>query len=330
MAGEEEGFVFRLADTRCASRLAGFGCNRAFWHAFSMGRIIDSHIHMYPSEVFADPTGWGTAHREPWWMYCVAPPGRTTLQGWADIPRLFADMDRAGIEKCVMLGWYWEHQENCDLQNSWFVDWIRQHPDRLLGFATVQPAAGAEALDRLQRALDAGLCGIGELFPQVQRFTFEDDTWARLVEIALERDVPINLHVSDPLVPMTSMTQPTPLENYVKLAQTFPDAKFILAHWGGGIPFYELNPKVRALLKNFYYDTAATPLIYEKRVFRHVVDLIGADRILFGTDYPLFCYPGDLRETDFKRQRADAEETLTPEERGRIMGGNLRKLLHLP
>ena len=294
-----------------------------------MGRIIDSHIHMYPPEVFADPAAWGTVHREPWWTYCVAPPGRRSLQGWADISRLLADMDRGGIEKCVMLGWYWEHQENCDLQNGWCIDWIRQYPDRLLGFATVQPTAGSKSLSQLQRALDAGLCGIGELFPQVQRFTFEDDAWDRVVEIAIERDVPINLHVSDPLAGTSSMPHPAPLKDYVKLAKTFPDAKFILAHWGGGIPFYELNPKVRALMKNIYYDTAATPLLYDKRIFRSIVDLIGAERILFGTDYPLLSYPEDTRETDFERQRAEAEETLTPEERALVMGGNLRRLLHL-
>ncbi|HEY5753930.1 MAG TPA: amidohydrolase family protein [Chthoniobacterales bacterium] len=295
-----------------------------------MSPIIDSHIHMYPPEVFTDPAGWGTAHREPWWTYCVAPPGRRTLQGWADVPRLLADMDRAGIEKCVMLGWYWEHQETCDLQNGWFIEWVRQHPDRLLGFATVQLGAGPKTLDQLQRALDAGLCGIGELFPQVQRFTFEDDVWSQLVGIAVERDVPINLHVSDPLAAAPSMPHPAPLKDFVNLAQRFPDAKFVLAHWGGGIPFYELNPKVRALLKNIYYDTAATPLLYDKRVFRSTVDLIGADRILFGTDYPLLCYPADSRETDFERQRAEAEETLTLEERELVMGGNLRRLLHLP
>lgn len=238
-------------------------------------------------------------------------------------------MDRAGIEKCVMLGWYWEHQETCDLQNGWFIDWIRQHPDRLLGFASVQPAQGPKALDQLQRALDSGLCGIGELFPQAQRFTFEDEVWGRLVEIAVERDVPINLHVSDPLTETPSMPHLAPLKDYVKIAQVFPSAKFILAHWGGGIPFYELNPKVRALLKNVYYDTAATPLLYDKRVFRSIVDLIGPERILFGTDYPLLCYPADSREPDFWRQRVEAEETLTPKERELVMGGNLRRLLHL-
>lgn len=294
-----------------------------------MSGVLDSHIHMYPPEVFADPVAWGTAHGEAWWTSCVAPAEGTSLQGWADVPKLLADMDRAGIEKCVMLGWYWEHQETCDIQAGWFVDWIRQHPDRLIGFAPVQPADGQKAFDGLQRALDAGLSGIGEMLPQAQGFSFEDDNWARVVEIAMERDVPINIHVTSPLSASYVSTHETPLDNYLKLVTRFPEAKFILAHFGGGIPFYELKPRVRELFRNCYYDTAASPLIYDQRIFRTVIDTIGPDRVLFGTDYPLLCYPRDTLEPDFDRQRADAVRMLTPAEQEKVMGGNLRKLLGL-
>ena len=292
-------------------------------------RIVDSHIHMYPPEVFADPIAWGTAHGEPWWTYCVAPPHQPTLQGWADVPRLLKDMDDAGVERSVMLGWYWERQETCELQNQWFIDWCRQHPDRLMGFATVQPNSGQRGLDNVARALDAGLCGIGELLPQAQGFTFRDECWAKLVALAVERRVPINLHVTDPLAyNPESCTKPTPLENYVELVRTFPDATFILAHWGGGIPFFELNARLRSLFRNVYYDTAASPLIYDNRVYREVVDLVGADRILYGTDYPLLTHPRVSREPDMKRDLGDARiGGMTPEEAALVLGGNALRLL---
>ena len=292
-------------------------------------RIVDAHIHMYPPEVFADPVAWGTAHGEPWWTYCVAPPHQPTLQGWADVPRLLADMDAAGIEKSVMLGWYWERQETCEIQNGWFIDWCRAHPDRLLGFATVQPGSGQRGLDNLRRSLDAGLCGIGELLPQAQCFTFRDEAWARVVALAVEYGVPINLHVTDPLsYNPESCTKPTPLENYVELVRAFPEATFILAHWGGGIPYYELNAKLRTLFRNVYYDTAASPLLYDRQVYRRVVDLVGAERVLFGTDYPLLTHPRATREPEFLRDLADARGAgLTPEEEGKVLGGNVLRLL---
>jgi predicted TIM-barrel fold metal-dependent hydrolase len=292
-------------------------------------RILDSHIHLYPPEVFADPVAWGTAQGEPWWTCCVAPPHQPTLQGWADVGTLLRAMDRAGVEQGVMLGWYWERQETCELQNGWFIDWVRQHPDRLRGFATVQPNSGQRGLDNVRAALDAGLCGIGELLPQAQGFRFTDEAWARLVALAVERRVPINLHVTDPVaVGAGAGVKATPLEDYVRLTRDFPAATFILAHWGGGLPFYELNPRIRAAFRNVYYDTAASPLLYDPGVFRRVVDLIGAERILFGTDYPLLCFPRQTREPEFGRHLAEvAAAGLTEAERAAILGGNLLRLL---
>jgi predicted TIM-barrel fold metal-dependent hydrolase len=290
-------------------------------------RIVDSHVHFYPEEVSDDPANWGAEHREPWWTSCVAPAGRRSIQGWATSAVLLRDMDRAGIEKCVLLGWYWENQETCDLQNGWFSNLIKAHPERLLAFATVQPKAKQAALDSLERALDAGFCGIGELFPQVQGFAYKDPYFVRVLQIAVERDLPVNLHVTDPLVPSTAVTRLTPLENFVQLAKDFPTAKLILAHWGGGLPFHELNPHLHGILRNVSYDCAASSLLYDKRVFRQVIDLVGIDRVLYGSDYPLLLYPREQRVPEFKRFLNDVVAGLTIEEQEKILGKNLLRLV---
>jgi predicted TIM-barrel fold metal-dependent hydrolase len=296
-----------------------------------MPGVLDCHTHLYPPEVQRDPAAWGAAHGEPWWGLCVAPPGRTSLQGWADIPRLLADMDRAGVEKCVMLGWYWERQETCELQNRWYADWVRRHPDRLLGFAAVHPDSGERGLDDVRRSLDAGLCGIGELHPGVQGSGLAGPGWRRVAELALERRVPVNLHVTDPVAfGPGSTSRATPLEGYLALAGEFPGVTFILAHWGGGLPFHELTSRVRAALRNVVYDSAASPLLYEPSVYRRVADLVGAERILFGTDYPLLCHPRATREPGFERSLADARASgLSEAELGLALGGNLRRVLGL-
>ena len=291
-------------------------------------RIADCHVHLYPPEVAADPRRWGTAHGETWWTACVDPPGRRTLQGWADVSQLLRDMDRASIEKVVLLGWYWEQQATCELQNGWYIDWTRTHPDRFLAFATVQPNSGTRGLDDVRRALDAGLCGVGELLPQAQGFTFEDENWARLVELTTERGVPIHLHVTSPVATGTT-NKTTPLVDFVRLVRRFPAATFILAHWGGGLPFFfEFQPALRAWFENVYFDTSASSLIFQKNVFRRVIDLVGADRVLFGTDYPLLCYPRESRTPDFARALADAATAgLTEHELALVLGGNLLRLL---
>ncbi len=295
-----------------------------------MNRILDCHIHAYPPEVCADARAWGEAHAEPWFVSCVAPPGKAGIQGWATIDQLLRDMDQAGVEQVVMLGWYWERQETCEWQNQWFLDWHRQHPDRIQAFATVRPASGQRGLDDVRRALDGGLRGIGELFPQVQGFTLRDACFAELVALSVEAGVPFNLHVTDPTLPAGPGVMPTPLADYVQLARDFPAATFILAHWGGGLPFHELMPRVRRHMANIYYDTSASPLLYDKAIFRRVIDLVGADRILFGSDYPLMLYPRESREPGFARFLADVTQAgLTDGELAGVLGGNARKLLRL-
>lgn len=293
-----------------------------------MSRVLDCHVHLYAPAVAADPRAWGTAHGETWWTHCVDPRGQRTLQGWADVHQLLRDMDRAGIEKAVLLGWYWEHQETCELQNRWFSGWTRAHPDRLLAFATVQPTSGERGLDDVRRALDAGFCGVGELLPQAQGFSFEDANWARLVALTVERGVPINLHATS-AVAGGPTSKATPLEDFVRLVRRFPAATFILAHWGGGLPFFfEYKPSLRAWFKNVYFDTSASSLLFDKNVFRRVVDLVGADRVLFGTDYPLLCYPRESQTPEFARALADARDAgLTDTELEQMLGGNLLRLL---
>ena len=300
------------------------GCSQPIW---SVALIIDAHIHGYPPEILADPSVWGRNQSELWWTQAVAPTNRPSIQGWADLDRLIRDMDKAGIEKAVLLGWYWEQQSSCDIQNRYYVDCIRQHPDRLTAFATVQPAAGANAIDQLQRSLDAGLSGIGEILPQVQRFRFEDEYWQKIIEIAIKRDLPVYMHVSDSVAVSPAVMPSTHLRDYVTLASEFPEAKFIFAHWGGGLPFFELNKRVRTVLKNVWYDTAASPLLYINDVFRHVIDLVGVNRILYGSDYPLLVYPRETREVGFTRFIEEVRGLdLLPDEKAAILGGNAAKL----
>ncbi len=289
--------------------------------------IVDAHIHAYAPEVAADPAAWGKARGEPGWVDCVAPEGRRSLQGWADPDRLIGDMDRAGVEACVMLGWYWERQETCDLQNGWYAQWIRRHPGRLLGFAAVQPAAGPRAAEALERALDSGLCGVGEMLPRAQGFALADASWRRVVELAADRRVPLTLHATDPEAGPRA-GPPTPLADYLRLAREYPEATFILAHWGGGMAFRGPPGEGESLPPNVYFDTAASPLLYTPEVFRQAVDRVGAERILYGSDYPLLLYPRQSREPGFGAFLGEiARCGLDEAERGRILGSNVRSLL---
>ena len=105
------------------------------------------------------------------------------------------------------------------------------------------------------------------------------------------------------------------------LVQNFPDIAIVLAHWGGGLPFYALMPEVREVLGNVYFDTAASPFLYDARVFEQVTSLVGADRVLFGSDFPLL---GQARVLQEARGTG-----LSHDEEAAMLGGNAARLLGL-
>ena len=111
-------------------------------------------------------------------------------------------------------------------------------------------------------------------------------------------------------------------EKVLKFASNFPDLKIIAAHWGGGLPFYELMPEVRTALANLYYDTAATTYLYSFDIFRTICTAAAVSKILFATDYPLL---GQARLI----HRIRTETGLTEAELDAILGENAAGLFKI-
>ena len=123
-------------------------------------------------------------------------------------------MDAAGVERAVLLGWYWERPANCAWQNRYYADCVRAFPDRLAAFATIHPSAGAAAVQaEIRRAHDDGLRGLGELSPHSQHYPADEPAFAAALELAAELGWPVNLHVTDPTVGRYPGRVETPLED---------------------------------------------------------------------------------------------------------------------
>ena len=81
------------------------------------------------------------------------------------------------------------------------------------------------------------------------------------------------------------------------------------------------------LFKNVYYDTAASPLLYDPGVFNLAVEAVGAEKLLYGSDYPLMLYPRLEKTPGFVRFIDEIREVV-PDTRvlSLILGGNARRL----
>jgi predicted TIM-barrel fold metal-dependent hydrolase len=244
--------------------------------------IIDAHTHIFPPQICSQREQYRT--RDVWFCQLYADPRART----ATAEDLVAIMDLDGVDRAVACGFAWADQGLCREHNDYLIDCVRRYPDRLIGMAAVQPRAGGEAARELERALAAGLRGLGELFPDGQGFSLaERDLLAPLAEVLQAHGAPLLTHASEPLGHEYQGKGHTVPQHVLALAQHFPGLRIVCGHWGGGLPFYELMPEVAQALQNVYYDTAASPYLYRWRIVPVVIQLVGAHKILFGSDYPL-------------------------------------------
>lgn len=277
--------------------------------------IIDFHTHVFSDAARAEREE--RAERDSWFATLYGDPKHKL----ATAEDIVASMAVAGVDRSVVMGFPWRDGAMCREQNDYLIDAVRRYPDKLTGFACVQPLDAGDAKE-LDRCLSAGLMGLGELSPDGQRYDIEDK-WvlADAVDVLLHHSRPLLTHSSEPVghsYPGKGTVTPQKL---LKFAGNFPDLKIVLAHWGGGLPFYELMPEVREQLRNVYYDSAASTYLYSVDVFPEVARIIGAERILWGTDYPLLSQGKFLRRV--------RECGLGDEELSLVLGGNAARLLRL-
>ena len=252
--------------------------------------IIDAHVHLYPDEVNRDPAAWAAACGEAHWATLCTRRRKNgqPVQAFPSVDQLLRDMDAAGVSRAVLLGWYWEMPATCIMQNRFYAECVRAHPDRLSAFATLHPGAGQDAaLSELRIARDSGLIGVGELSPHAQRISIEDPVLDAVLACAGRWGMPVNLHVTDPQSRDYPGRVETPLADFIELARRHPGTRFILSHWGGRLPILLKQP----IPTNIFYDTAASPLLYPQTFWREFCNTVAPDRVLFGSDYPLNLYP---------------------------------------
>ena len=127
-------------------------------------------------------------------------------------------------------------------------------------------------------------------------------------------------HVTEPVGHRYAGKGGLSVRSFYDYAVAHPATTLIGAHWGGGLPFYSVMPEVRAL-DNVLVDTAATSLLYAETIYESVARLAGAQRVLFGSDYPLLSQSRSRRRIEEAGLEAGACDLL--------LGGNAARLLGL-
>ena len=287
---------------------------------------FDLHTHYYPPVYFdrireipsefsfgKSPSGQTIITYRAARFFGVTPP-------MTDVAKRLEDMDRVGIDvEVVSLStpnlFFADAQQQplvARMVNDAYADLVAQHPKRFKAFASIPMDSPAEALKELHRAivelkmngviLLSNIGGHDLTSPQYREFFAEANRMKLCIllhPMLPAHTDPFREYVLGPIVGfMFDTTLAVARLCFDGMFREFPDIRWIIGHLGGAIPFlmerldngWRDFPECRAridelpsaYLKRLYYDTVN----FNPHMLMMVRDMIGADRMLMGSDYP--------------------------------------------
>ncbi len=255
--------------------------------------ILDAHTHIFSDEI--------QKNRQ---MYCRRDKGFRLLYSdekskIVGKEALLSSMDREGISRSIVCGFPWKDVGLCRESNDYLLYSAREVPDRIIPFCSIPLGSSRQGKKELDRCLSLGMRGVGELAFYAQEITRRDIQILRSVLRPLQEvGIPVLVHTNEPVghaYPGKSLKSLRPIH---ELLSAIPGVTFILAHWGGGFFFYELMPEIAPLAHRIYYDTAASPYLYRPQIYSIASQIVGPDRILWGSDFPLISPTRYFRELE--------------------------------
>jgi predicted TIM-barrel fold metal-dependent hydrolase len=236
---------------------------------------------------------------------------RWTRHGMVDDQdRYLRVMDAAGVDvACVNCIFFSDARRGNDV----VARFVERRPDRFVPVAFVTPHYPEEAIAELERCFDELGAKFLKIYPAYAQRPIDDPAWVPIFEWCSGRGVAVMSHAqfSDGL-PRT--------DGYTALSQQFPGVKWVWAHGGGGGPHSLVDAvKVGPACPNVYFETACNASPYGG--LERLVEAVGADRVLFGSDMPLF----DARQEVARVMLSDIPDESKP----LVLGLNAIKLLGL-
>ena len=243
--------------------------------------IVDSHTHILPPDVVSDMPKFMSRDKTLCNLFRNGSRVSTA-------ETLLNSMNQNKIDYSIVMGMGWSDYSFNQYVNEYLIESQVNSGGRLVAITGITPQHGDTGIYEAERCIASGSHGFGEVHLSEQRMAGKPfDFLKPYMSMLLTEEFPLVVHSSEPvghLYKGKGQTNPQELE---KLVQFFPNNKMVLAHWGGGLLFYEMMKEMKELMVNVFYDTAATQLLYNYKIFNVALEIVGANKILSGSDYPL-------------------------------------------
>jgi predicted TIM-barrel fold metal-dependent hydrolase len=258
-------------------------------------KIIDAHVHVFPDKIAEKAVD------------AIGKYYNIKMDGIGTVKDLLFNGPKAGISKFVIHSTATRVEQVVAINN--FIGKTKKSSQCFIGLGTLHP--DLEDIDsEVNRIISMGLKGI-KLHPEFQGFAIDDDNMMPIYQ-ALEGKLPVLIHMGDEV-----KTSSSP-KRLAKVLEMFPKLTFIAAHMGG---YRMWDESIKYLVgKNVYFDTSSTLFMLEKDKFTRILRTHGVEKVLFGTDYPMWSQQEEL-------ERFFAID-LTEEERELILWKNASQLFN--
>ena len=228
-------------------------------------KIIDAHCHVYPDKIARKASDSTSEFYHMPSLY----DGK--------ISTLLAEGGKASIEHFVIQSVATTPHQVSGI-NRFIAETVAALPEKLTGLGTLHP--DSEELERdIGELISLGLRGV-KLHPDIQGVAIDDPRMHRIYSLC-RGHLPILMHTGDFRFDYSNPNRMRPI------LDAYPDLTVIGAHFGGW-SVWDAAERSLAGYENLYVDCSSSLYALSPLRVRELIDAFGVDRVLFGTDYPMW------------------------------------------
>lgn len=229
--------------------------------------VIDAHCHIYPDKIAKKAAG--------------ATDKFYDVHGFGDgtVGMLQKEGLKAGIDKFVVQSVATTPKQVSSI-NNFIAGTVCKSEGRLTGLGTLHPDSSDLEKD-VEEIISLGLHGV-KLHPDIQGFKIDDYRCLKIYELCEKAKLPILMHTGD------SRYDNSNPNRLVPILEIYSDLIIVGAHFGGWSIWEEASKKLHGI-KNLYVDCSSSfAWLPDNEKVKEIIERYGTDRVLFGTDYPMW------------------------------------------
>ena len=190
---------------------------------------------------------------------------------------LSKEAEIAGIEHCIVQSVATTPKQVSSI-NNFIANCVKESNGKFTGLGTLHPDSEDIKAD-VEEIISLGLKGV-KLHPDIQKFKIDDYRMLKIYEFC-EGRIPILIHTGDRRYDYSNPNRMTIILDIYK------DLTVIGAHFGGWSIWEEATEKL-CKYKNFYVDCSSSLYALTPEKAKELMQAYGTERVLFGTDYPMW------------------------------------------